>query len=117
MSNRFRGESQVAADDDSVEPGAGGIAAAPCATMLSTTPREQLLARWDPFCVTRNKGHCRSLSGHDGPTMTPPRASARGVDPYPGPDDDDDAMSLSSSAPVLEEARNCGSSQTQELRR
>jgi hypothetical protein len=29
--------------------------------------------------------------------------------------DDDDALSSSSSAPVLEEARNCGSSQTQEL--
>ena len=55
---------------------------------------------------------------YDGPTMTPLRASARGVDPYPGlvdDDDDDDAMSSSSSAPAFEEARNCGSSQTQEL--
>ena len=82
-----------------------------------TTPhaREQQLAGWDPFGVTRNRGHhCRSLSGNDGPTTTPPRASARGVDTYPGLDDDD-AMPSLSSAPVFEEARNCGSSQTQEL--
>jgi len=39
------------------------------------------------------------------------------VEHSPGPDDDDDddAMASSPSAPVLEEARNCGSSQTQEL--
>jgi hypothetical protein len=73
------------------------------------------LAGWDT-CVTRTRGHSSFLTGYDGPTTTPPRASARGVDPYPGlDDDDDDAMSSSSPAPVLEEARNCGSSQTQEL--
>ena len=45
--------------------------------------------------------------------MTPLQATAHGVDPYPGPDDDD-AM-LSSSAPVIEGAYNCGSPQMQEL--
>ena len=49
------------------------------------------------------------------PTTTLPRASARGVGPYPGLDDNDDDAMSSSSAPVLEGARNCGSSQMQEL--
>ena len=82
----------------------------------NTHAREQLLAGWGRFCVTRNREQrCRSLaylSGYDGPTTTLPRASARGMDPSPGPDD---ALSSSSTAPVLEEARNCGSSQMQEL--
>jgi hypothetical protein len=65
-------------------------------SLRETHAREQLLAGWDPFCVTRNRGHCCcSLSGYDWSTTTPPRASADSacwVDPYPGPDDDDDAM-------------------------
>ena len=68
----------------SKSPGAGGVTAAP----WPTSP------------------------ARDEPTTTPPRATARGVDPYP---DDDDPVSSSSPAPVLDGARNCGSSQTQEL--
>jgi hypothetical protein len=54
------------------------------------------------------------LNCYDRPTMTPPRATACGVDPYPSPDDDD-AMSSSSSAPVIKGACNCRSPQMQEL--
>jgi hypothetical protein len=54
------------------------------------------------------------LNCYDRPTTSPLRATAHGVDPYPGPNDDD-AMSSSSSAPVIEGACNCGSPQMQEL--
>jgi hypothetical protein len=56
------------------------------------------LSKWDV------RASFRVLTGYDGPTTTLPQASAHGVDPYP-----------SSSAAVLKEACNCGSSQMQEL--
>jgi hypothetical protein len=77
---------------------------------------EQLLAGW--ICFTLDDRHIttttpRSQTQDRGGNHPRPRAAACGVDPYPGPGDKDDT--LLSLAPVLEEARNCRSSQTQEL--
>jgi hypothetical protein len=58
-------------------------AAPPSGSLRVDAHARELLAGWDPFCVTRNRGHnCRSFRGYDGPTTTPPRASACRVEPY-----------------------------------
>ena len=77
---------------------------------------KQLLTGWIPtLSPNDNDNDDLVLSSSSAPVLemtTPPRATARGVDPYPI--DDDDLVS-SSSAPVLKGAHNCGSSQMQEL--
>jgi len=80
-----------------------------------THAHEQLLAGWDPFGCHQEQGAPLPLPqwlrrAHDDTAAS--ICSWGG--PLPGLDDDD-AISSSSSAPVLEEARNCGSSQMQEL--
>jgi hypothetical protein len=88
-------EQLLVGEPSSVSPGAGGVAAAPCATSLASIPREPLLAGWwirypaaskatptreqllvggPLFCVTRRRGRrccsLRHLAYYDTPRAT-----------------------------------------------
>ena len=109
----------------------GGYLPRPLTTMTTTTwcrhhrqllyskrqhRREQLLTGWIPTLSPDDDDDDDLVSSSSSAPVLEmtisPRATARRVDPYPI--DDDDLVSLSS-APVLEGAHNCGSSQMQEL--
>ena len=82
----------------SVSPGVGGTSAAPWPTLPPMTPSHM------PHHL---------VWGHDD-TAAKLLALWSWMDPYPNPDDNNPLLLLSS-APVLEGACNCGSSQMQEL--